>query len=400
VSVWDTVGYLYGDPKFYNFTLTAWVSRRNDVAVSSVIASLTEVDPGENISIQVIVKNQGAVNETFNVTAYRNNTVIGTQTVSDLPPGNETTLTFQWNTSGVTSGDYKIRAEACNVSGEWDTEDNAKADGTVKVLNLPPETPLKPSGTQSGGTGLEYTYFSSTTDPNGDSLTYVFDWGDSTHQTVGPFGSGENASAAHKWMFPGIFNVTVKAYDNYAWSNWSKPLTVNMAAAIWYMRSDKWDSTYWKLFWNNTITSTYKTVYKFQYCLYGDLGVKIYKGTTCISGADPIKVGSWYNTQSCLKNYKWNCDEYNVTGTYIKIEIYYRFAGGSWQNMGVAFKTETFTENTILNATKWNIYLYGEFQMEWGPLSTMSPPQDKAALTFYWGSSNEESRIEDMIFTQ
>lgn len=68
--------------------------------------------------------------------------------------------------------------------------------------------------------------------------------------------------------------------------------------------------------------------------------------------------------------------------------------------MGVAFKTETFTENTILNATKWTIWLYGEFQMEWGPQLVMSPPQDKVALTFDWGSENTESRIENMIFTQ
>ena len=68
--------------------------------------------------------------------------------------------------------------------------------------------------------------------------------------------------------------------------------------------------------------------------------------------------------------------------------------------MGVAFKTETFTENTILNATEWTIYLYGEFQMEWGPEKVgTATALDKSWITFYWGSSSRESRIEDMAFT-
>jgi hypothetical protein len=161
-----------------------------------------------------------------------------------------------------------------------------------------------------------------------------------------------------------------------------------------YMQNAKWDPTYWKLFWNNTVASTHKTICRSEWCFYGELGVKIYNGSKCISGASVIKVGRWYNLQSCLKNAIWNCSEpHNVTGTYIKIEVYYRFAGCSWQNMDVAFKTETFTENRILNATEWTIYLYGEFQMELGPLGLGTPPgQDKAAITFIWGSNNEESR--------
>jgi len=165
-----------------------------------------------------------------------------------------------------------------------------------------------------------------------------------------------------------------------------------------YMQNDKWDST-WKLFWNNTITSTHKTISRFEWHLYGELGVKIYNGTVGISDG-VVKVGRWYNLQSCLKSTTWDCDEHNVTGTYIKIEVYYKFAGCSWQNMGVAFKTETFTENTILNATEWTIYLYGEFHMEWGPLGAGTPPgQNRAAITFIWGSNDEKSRVDDIVFT-
>jgi hypothetical protein len=226
------------DDHWYNFTLTAGVSRRNDVAVERVGAFPRRVNPGENVTIPVDVKNEGAVNETFNVTVYRNDTVIETQTVSDLPPGNDTALTFYWNTSGVTSGDYEIKAEASNVTGEWDLEDNIYINGTITV-NQTPNTPSKPSGPESGYLESEYNFTTSTTDSEGDDLTYMFDWGDGTNATVGPFQSGENASATHIWWVPDTYNVTVKTSDSHSWSNWSQPLTVNMTARIWYMQNAK-----------------------------------------------------------------------------------------------------------------------------------------------------------------
>lgn len=394
VKVWDKI-----EPEEGNATvsLTAWVNRRDDVAISNVTASPSEVNPGQNVNITVDVDNEGAVTKTFNVTIYRNDTAIETQTVLDLLPGNGTTLTFNWNTAGVKNGSYTIRAEASNVSGEWDTDDNTYTDGTVKVLNQPPNTPSKPSGPLSGYQGIEHTYFTNTTDLNGDDLYYQFKWGDDTNKTVGPFGSGENASAPHIWWLPGTYNVTVRAYDNYTWSEESWVI-VDVTARLWYMQNAKWDSTYWKLFWNNTLTSTFKSWTKPGYYLAGYLGVKIYNGTTCISGASVIEVGRWYNLQSGPKNTTWNCtEEYNVTGTYIKVEIWHKFSGESWTYMNVAFKTETFTQNTILNATTWTIYLWGQHHILYGPLG---PGWDnRSSTTFRWGSSSEESRIEDMIFT-
>jgi hypothetical protein len=114
------------------FPLIAWVSRR-DVAVSNVTASPREVYQGEDVNITVIAENQGATNETFDIIVYRNDTAIGNQTVSNLAPGNQTTLTFIWDTTGVPRGDYVIKAEASVVPYERDTDDNTKIDDTVKV---------------------------------------------------------------------------------------------------------------------------------------------------------------------------------------------------------------------------------------------------------------------------
>jgi PKD repeat protein len=105
---------------------------RHDVAVISVDPSPTEVYAGEEVTITVVAKNEGMATETFNVTAYYNGNIIGTQKVV-LAPGGNKTLTFSWDTSGVPVGEYVIKAEASVVPGETNIEDNTYIDGTVTV---------------------------------------------------------------------------------------------------------------------------------------------------------------------------------------------------------------------------------------------------------------------------
>lgn len=137
VTVWDTVysNYIPGD-ETYSVNLIALVSRR-DVVISNVTASPTEVYQGQDVNITVVVENLGAVNETFDVTVYRNDTKIGNQTVSDLPPGNQTTLTFIWHVdTSVPAGNYIIKANASVVPYEKNATNNIKTDGTVKVKQV------------------------------------------------------------------------------------------------------------------------------------------------------------------------------------------------------------------------------------------------------------------------
>lgn len=97
------------------------------------------------IEFHVTVKNEGDFAETFNVTAYCNNTAIGTQNVTDLAPGANRTLTFSWrpylpgyhpwypNPLAWPYPVYVFSANATVVPGETDTADNTYVDGTVKV---------------------------------------------------------------------------------------------------------------------------------------------------------------------------------------------------------------------------------------------------------------------------
>ena len=106
----------------------------HDVAVISVNISATGAYIGQAISISVVIRNEGTVAETFNVTIYSNETVIETIKVIDLQPSEEKSLTFYWNTTGF-AGDsrYIVKAVASQVLGEADTLDNVLESGIVTL---------------------------------------------------------------------------------------------------------------------------------------------------------------------------------------------------------------------------------------------------------------------------
>jgi len=54
----------------------------------------------------------------INVTAYYDNDPIETQTINNLAPSTNMTVTIYWNTANVTPQNYTIKAEATPVPGE------------------------------------------------------------------------------------------------------------------------------------------------------------------------------------------------------------------------------------------------------------------------------------------
>jgi hypothetical protein len=94
----------------------------------------------------------------------------------------------------------------------------------------PPYTPPAPSGPTHGTIYKNYTFSSTTTDPNGDDISYMFDWGDGTpHTWLGPVPSGTTVSETHAWALNATYNVTVKAKDAHnVSSHWSEALPVTI----------------------------------------------------------------------------------------------------------------------------------------------------------------------------
>jgi hypothetical protein len=105
-------------------------------------------------------------------------------------------------------------------------------DPTLQIAaeTNPPLKPSVPNGPPSGNVGTEYTYTSSTTDPDGDKLYYLFDWDDGTTSGwIGPFNSGSTASAKKTWNKQGTYQIKVAAKDIHGKiGSWSDPLEVTM----------------------------------------------------------------------------------------------------------------------------------------------------------------------------
>jgi len=76
------------------FTLESTFTPNHDITVLGVEPSETSVYEGDNVNVTVTVKNKGLNKESFNVTAFYNSSVIGTQTISNLTASNTTTLNF------------------------------------------------------------------------------------------------------------------------------------------------------------------------------------------------------------------------------------------------------------------------------------------------------------------
>jgi len=106
----------------------------HDVAVTAVTPSPSWAYAGWPVNVTVVARNLGNVSETFNVTAYYDSTIIGTITVENLAPDNETTLTFTWNTTGLTEGNYTLSANATIMPYELNTANNVYVDGDVQIL--------------------------------------------------------------------------------------------------------------------------------------------------------------------------------------------------------------------------------------------------------------------------
>jgi hypothetical protein len=94
----------------------------------------------------------------------------------------------------------------------------------------PPAKPATPAGQTLGIWNVEYSYTSSTSEPDNEQIYYLFDWDDGTSSAwLGPFSSGQTVTGSHSWTELGTYGVKVKARDIWgAGSIWSDPLMVTI----------------------------------------------------------------------------------------------------------------------------------------------------------------------------
>lgn len=156
----------------------------------------------ENVSFDVEFPSYGSTGESYSIILTRN----GESVVVDY----NTTLPQVFNLS-LAQNDV-VLLEATGV-----------------IENLPPNKPLI-AGPSSGKVNTNYIYTAHATEPDGDTISYMFDWGDGTMSDwMGPYGPSDSCVANHSWSESGTYGIRVRAKDEHgAESEWSDPLPVTM----------------------------------------------------------------------------------------------------------------------------------------------------------------------------
>ncbi len=102
---------------------------------------------------------------------------------------------------------------------------------SCKKKNHPPAVPITPSGASNGHTEASYIFSTLTTDPNGDSVSYQFDWGNGDTSNWSDFYQpGLYVSMAKSWTSPGIYWIKARAQDEkFLLSDWSPGCSIKIA---------------------------------------------------------------------------------------------------------------------------------------------------------------------------
>ncbi|RKY94016.1 MAG: hypothetical protein DRQ06_05860, partial [Candidatus Hydrothermota bacterium] len=133
------------------------------------------------------------------------------------------TPTHSWSAEGT----YTI---ALRVTDNIGTKDIDTTTVIIETPNNPPLRPGTPEGPNEGKTKTDYTFSTSTTDPDGDQIWYKWSWGDgNVSGWIGPFDSGDTCEAVHHWTEKGTYEIKVKAKDSKGEeSSWSVPLEIGI----------------------------------------------------------------------------------------------------------------------------------------------------------------------------
>jgi len=156
-----------------------------DVVLTSLSISNDHPKLGDNVTLTIIVLNNGTIPETFDVTVTFDSTLIVTLNVAALPAGESETLTFEWNTSAGTVGSHTITASATVVPFDIDPTNNSKSKPITVVSSTGPNTDINGDGKVdmkdiaqvaiAFGTSEGQPRWNPAADVNGDGVVDLFD---------------------------------------------------------------------------------------------------------------------------------------------------------------------------------------------------------------------------------
>ena len=149
-----------------------------------------------------------------------------------------------WTTTEVVStGEVESRDPALVVDSlgaahiTWNEQINFEQEDLeiyYRSQNLPPQQPSTPLGPEYGEINKPYNFSTSSTDPDGDKISYGWDWnGDlDVDLWTNLYNSGEICEISQSYSYAGTFEVRAIAKDSMGgMSPWSDPLVFEIVSA-------------------------------------------------------------------------------------------------------------------------------------------------------------------------
>ena len=139
---------------------------------------------------------------------------------NSIDVGNNTQYTLTGLIDGTT---YYFAAKAYNTF-DIKSDHSKELVYTLPVANSAPNTPAKPTGPNSGFIQTSYGFDTSGTDPDGDLLTYRFNWGDGN---ISAWGGAD--SRTHAFSSVDTYCIKAQSQDTHGASSvWSACLNVSI----------------------------------------------------------------------------------------------------------------------------------------------------------------------------
>lgn len=129
------------------------------------------------------------------------------------------TNTNSYETKIQRSGIRDVHELDLTMSCEWTQDNKIVIDISItnneELFNSAPDIPSI-VGPSSGKANEEQTYEITGTDPDGNEIFIIIDWGDGTEETMmGPYSSGKTLVASHTWEQTGDYTIRARTRDTY-----------------------------------------------------------------------------------------------------------------------------------------------------------------------------------------
>ena len=174
-------------------------------------------------------------------TGLRNTTYSFTIQSTD-PDGDAIRYEIDWDNNGtvdqrIVEGAFIPSGTAKDIQNDWAgpgdktfavravDENSGVSNWTSHTITLQNQAPATPSlsGPTTGAPNTTYTYTVSSTDPEGDSISYEVTWGDGSATTT-----TANTTASHAWSTRSDYTITARAIDAYGATSPARTLTTRI----------------------------------------------------------------------------------------------------------------------------------------------------------------------------